>query len=108
MPASAPPGNVGVATTTPSFPGFPLGVTAGTFSNIFDTSLAIIGLFSFYGWWNLGHYHFDHYVHIWEHYHYYVGAKYGPELRFARLYECTAAADMAASTSACPETGAWA
>ena len=34
----APPGNVGVATTTPSFPGFPLGVTSGTFMNTFDTS----------------------------------------------------------------------
>ncbi len=31
-----PPGNAGVATTTPSFPGFPLGVTAGTFTNTFD------------------------------------------------------------------------
>lgn len=30
----------GVATTTPSFPGFPNGVTAGGYSNIFDTTLA--------------------------------------------------------------------
>jgi hypothetical protein len=52
-------------------------------------------LFALASWWNLGHFHFDHYIHIWEHYHYYVGAKYGPELRFARLYECTAAADLA-------------
>lgn len=29
-----------VATSTPSFPGFPLGVTAGTYSNLFDTTLA--------------------------------------------------------------------
>jgi hypothetical protein len=28
-----------VATTTPSFPGFPLGVTSGTFDNIFDLTL---------------------------------------------------------------------
>jgi hypothetical protein len=61
----------------------------------FDVLLAVCGLFAFLSWWNLGHYHFDHYVHIWEHYHYYVGAKYGPELRYARLYECTAAADLA-------------
>jgi len=59
-----------------------------------DVSLAVIGIFSFFSWWNLGHYHFDHYEHIWEHYHYYMGAKYGPELRYARLYECTAAADL--------------
>ncbi len=28
--------NVGVATTVPTFPGFPLGVTAGTYSHLFD------------------------------------------------------------------------
>ena len=61
---------------------------------VLDTGLVLSGLFAFAAWWNLGHFHFDHYEHIWEHYHYYVGAKYGPELRFARLYECTAAADM--------------
>lgn len=33
-------GTAGVATQTPSFPGFPLGVTSGTFNNTFDTSLA--------------------------------------------------------------------
>jgi hypothetical protein len=32
--------NRGVATTTPSFPGFPLGVTSGVFDNIFDLGLA--------------------------------------------------------------------
>ena len=60
----------------------------------FDAALVILGLFGFFCWWNLGHFHFDHYVHIWEHYHYYMGAKYGPELRYSRLYECTAAADL--------------
>jgi hypothetical protein len=33
-------GNIGVATQTPSFIGFPLGVTAGDFSNVYDTLLA--------------------------------------------------------------------
>ena len=33
-------GAVGVATQTPSFVGFPLGVTSGTFDNTYDTSLA--------------------------------------------------------------------
>jgi len=60
---------------------------------LFDSGLAIVGLFCFFAWWNLGHYHFDHYVHIWEHYHYIVGAKY-PELRYKRLYQCTAVADV--------------
>jgi hypothetical protein len=61
---------------------------------VFDTGLAMIGLLTFFSWWNLGHYHFDHYIHIWEHYHYIMGAKYGPELRYARLYQCTAVADI--------------
>jgi hypothetical protein len=58
-----------------------------------DVTLALLGLFSFFAWWNLGHFHFDHYEHVWEHYHYYMGAKYAPELRYSRLYECTAVAD---------------
>jgi hypothetical protein len=33
---TAPPGNAGVATTTPTFPGFPLGVTAGTYDRTLD------------------------------------------------------------------------
>ena len=37
---TASPGNVGVATTTPTFPGFPAGVQAGSYFNIFDTALA--------------------------------------------------------------------
>lgn len=36
----APPGNVGVATQTPSFIGFPLGVSAGSYDQTFDTTLA--------------------------------------------------------------------
>lgn len=37
---SLPGGPAGVATQTPSFMGFPLGVTSGTYSHTFDTSLA--------------------------------------------------------------------
>src|SRR5262249_12468286 len=33
-------GTAGVATTTPSFAGFPLGVTSGTYSNTLDLTLA--------------------------------------------------------------------
>jgi len=32
----APPGNAGVATAVPTFPGFPLGVTSGTYHQSFD------------------------------------------------------------------------
>ena len=35
----AAPGNVGVATQTPTFGGFPGGVTSGVYSNTFDTTL---------------------------------------------------------------------
>jgi hypothetical protein len=37
---TAPPGNVGVATQTPSFIGFPLGVTSGAYDQTFDTTQA--------------------------------------------------------------------
>lgn len=37
---SAPGTNAGVATAVPTFPGFPLGVTAGFYSQTFDLSLA--------------------------------------------------------------------
>ncbi|HUL72562.1 MAG TPA: CHRD domain-containing protein [Vicinamibacterales bacterium] len=37
---AVPPNNAGVATITPTFTGFPLGVTSGTYSHTYDTSLA--------------------------------------------------------------------
>jgi hypothetical protein len=36
----AAPGNAGVATTVPTFPGFPAGVTTGTYNQTFDMTLA--------------------------------------------------------------------
>lgn len=33
-------GTAGVATTTPNFPGFPLGVSSGAYDNLFDMTLA--------------------------------------------------------------------
>ena len=39
----APPGNAGVATTVPAFPGFPLGVTSGNYSSVvFDLTQPLI------------------------------------------------------------------
>jgi CHASE2 domain-containing sensor protein len=35
-----PPGNVGVASISPSFTGFPLGVTSGTYDHTYDMTLA--------------------------------------------------------------------
>ena len=37
---SGAPGNLLVGTTTPTFPGFPLGVTSGTYDRTFDLTLA--------------------------------------------------------------------
>ncbi len=34
-----PPGNAGVATPVPTFPGFPSGVTAGSYNQVFDLTL---------------------------------------------------------------------
>jgi hypothetical protein len=38
----APPGNTGVATALPAFPGFPLGVTSGSLDQVYDTTQATI------------------------------------------------------------------
>src|SRR5262245_31595611 len=56
-------------------------------------ALGIIGLAC---WWELGHFHYPGFVQIHEHYHYYLGAKYFPELEYTRLYQCTALADIEA------------
>ena len=37
---AAPPANAGVSTMTPSFTGFPTGVTSGSYMNVFDLTLA--------------------------------------------------------------------
>ena len=58
-----------------------------------DRLLAGMGVLSLLCWWNLFHFHFDNYLHIWEHYHYYIGSKYFRELGYSRLYYCTAVAD---------------
>jgi len=44
-------------------------------------------------YFNFGTFHFGKYVHTWDTLHYYLGAKYFPELSYDRLYECMAVAD---------------
>lgn len=56
-------------------------------------ALALLGILGVAGWFNYGKFHAGTFVHVWEHYHYYVGAKYLPELHYARLYECSAIAE---------------
>jgi len=57
-------------------------------------AIGFLGVMGVYGWFNYGKFHSGNFVHVWEHYHYYVGAKYFPELRYARLYECSAIAEV--------------
>ncbi|HWV38510.1 MAG TPA: hypothetical protein VN033_08525 [Vulgatibacter sp.] len=55
--------------------------------------IGLLGVLGVYGWFNYGKFHHGNFVHVWEHYHYYIGAKYFPELRYSRLYECSAIAE---------------
>lgn len=55
--------------------------------------MALLGVLGVIGWFNYGNFHNGTFVHVWEHYHYYMGAKYFPELRYSRLYECSAIAE---------------
>lgn len=57
-------------------------------------AIAFLGVVGIAGWFNYGKFHHTNYIHTWEHYHYYVGAKYFPELRYSRLYECSAIAEV--------------
>ena len=59
-----------------------------------DVGLAALGILAGLCWWNLGAFHFGNYLHLADHYHYFLGAKYFDELEHTRLYECTAAADV--------------
>jgi hypothetical protein len=58
--------------------------------------LSVMGVLALGCWWELGRFHYPAYVQVHEHYHYYLGAKYFPELGYTRLYECTAVADVEA------------
>lgn len=58
-----------------------------------DGLLLALGLFAGLCWWNLFAFHFPNYIHNWDAYHYYMGAKYSRELGYTRLYMCTAVAD---------------
>jgi hypothetical protein len=58
-----------------------------------DGLLLALGLFAGMCWWNLFHFHFRNYVHNWDVFHYYVGAKYFPEVGYTRLYRCVVIAD---------------
>ena len=54
-----------------------------------DRLLVVIGFGGFLAYFNFGHLHFHNLVHVWDTYHYHIGAKYFPELNYERLYDCT-------------------
>jgi hypothetical protein len=58
-----------------------------------DLALIALTILGFFAWWNLGRFHFSTFTHQHEFYHYYLGAKYSPELGYTRLYDCTAAVE---------------
>ena len=55
--------------------------------------LVLVGIVSFFAYWNFGDFHFGNYIHYWDTYHYYVGSKYFKELSYDLLYECSSIAD---------------
>jgi hypothetical protein len=59
-------------------------------------SRALLGsaaLLCAFAWINFGTFRYHDVTHVWEVYHYYVGAKYFPELGYQRLYVCSAVAE---------------
>ncbi len=61
--------------------------------NVRDRLLVLVGVLSFFAYFNFGKFHFGNYIHYWDTYHYYVGTKYFKELSYDRLYECSSLAD---------------
>jgi hypothetical protein len=55
--------------------------------------LGTMGVLGFLSFFNFGFWHFPGFVHGWDTFHYYVGAKYFKEIHYERLYECVATAD---------------
>lgn len=61
-----------------------------------DGALAALGLLGLLCWSNLLQWNYPGFGHPSDTFHYYLGAKYFPELRYTRLYECVAVADAEA------------
>jgi len=61
-----------------------------------DGLLLTLGVAGGLLWWNLFQFNFPGYGHASDTFHYYLGAKYFPELGYSRLYACTAVADQEA------------
>lgn len=55
--------------------------------------LALLAALSAGAYVRFGNFHWPRFLHNWDLYHYYVGAKYFPELGYYDLYRCTLVAD---------------
>jgi hypothetical protein len=58
-----------------------------------DRMLAVLGVVAALTYVNFGFFHFGRFIHEHEWTHYYLGAKYAPELSYDRLYHCLSTAD---------------
>jgi hypothetical protein len=63
------------------------------FQRLRDRTMVTLGLLGVFGYFNFGHLHFGGFVHVWDTYHYYIGAKYFAELGYERMYDCAAVVD---------------
>ena len=59
-------------------------------------ALAAVAAAAVLAWPNFMNFHYSGFVHTWESFHYYMGAKYLPELGYTCLYAAAAAADAEA------------
>ncbi len=57
-------------------------------------ALGVTAALAFCCWWNFFNFHYPRPVHYWDFYHYYMGAKYFPQVGYTGLYDCTAQADI--------------
>lgn len=58
-----------------------------------DQALLALGLLGALSYSNFGYLHWQNFIHAWDTYHYYMGAKYFPELGYDLLYDCAVVAD---------------
>jgi hypothetical protein len=61
-------------------------------------ALVLLATLGGLAWWNFMQFHYLHYTHVSDTFHYYVGSKYFDELGYSRLYACTAIADAEAGS----------
>lgn len=67
-----------------------------TLARLRDRALVALGLLSAAAFFGFGQLHGGRLVHVWDSFHYVVGAKYFPEVGYTGLYEAALAAERAA------------